>query len=229
MIGHAGFHGPPGTNSAGAPAAVEFGYTILAPYRGHGLRDPGSRDADGRCRGARESITSFSRSRRRTSRRSRSFTSSASYRPASKWTTKTASSLCSSSAGQRGRRDRGSTRPAHRDPLRSTARRALLGYGRVPDSRARRHRPGSGRCSGSPARTALRIRGRRRVEAAAGVALRPARRGGLGTRPDDGRCLRGHGCARTLRDRLRPVRGSGRVQHARGSDLETHPGRPRGR
>jgi [ribosomal protein S5]-alanine N-acetyltransferase len=36
MIGHAGYHGPPGVNSARNPDAVEFGYKIFAPYRGHG-------------------------------------------------------------------------------------------------------------------------------------------------------------------------------------------------
>ena len=36
MIGHAGYHGPPGVNAKQNPEAVEIGYTIEAPYRGHG-------------------------------------------------------------------------------------------------------------------------------------------------------------------------------------------------
>jgi len=36
MIGHAGYHGPPGINSTHDPAAVEFGYRIFPPYRGRG-------------------------------------------------------------------------------------------------------------------------------------------------------------------------------------------------
>ena len=36
MIGHAGYHGPPGVNAKQNPDAVEIGYTIEAPYRGHG-------------------------------------------------------------------------------------------------------------------------------------------------------------------------------------------------
>ena len=36
MIGHAGFHGPPGTNGKKDPEAVELGYTIFEPHRGHG-------------------------------------------------------------------------------------------------------------------------------------------------------------------------------------------------
>lgn len=36
MIGHAGFHGPPGINSTKNPAAAEFGYTIFEPWRGNG-------------------------------------------------------------------------------------------------------------------------------------------------------------------------------------------------
>jgi RimJ/RimL family protein N-acetyltransferase len=35
MIGHAGFHGPPGSWGIG-PGKVELGYTILPPYRGRG-------------------------------------------------------------------------------------------------------------------------------------------------------------------------------------------------
>ena len=36
MIGHAGFHGPPGTNALKAHDAVELGYTIFPPFRGRG-------------------------------------------------------------------------------------------------------------------------------------------------------------------------------------------------
>ena len=36
MIGHAGFHGPPGTNALKAADAVELGYTIFGPYRRRG-------------------------------------------------------------------------------------------------------------------------------------------------------------------------------------------------
>jgi ribosomal-protein-alanine N-acetyltransferase len=36
MIGHAGFHGQPGTNGKQDPEAVELGYSIFEPHRGHG-------------------------------------------------------------------------------------------------------------------------------------------------------------------------------------------------
>jgi len=36
MIGHAGYHGPPGINSTQDPDAVEFGYQIFPEHRGHG-------------------------------------------------------------------------------------------------------------------------------------------------------------------------------------------------
>jgi [ribosomal protein S5]-alanine N-acetyltransferase len=36
MIGHAGFHGPPGVNARKAADAVEVGYTIFDPYRRNG-------------------------------------------------------------------------------------------------------------------------------------------------------------------------------------------------
>jgi ribosomal-protein-alanine N-acetyltransferase len=36
MIGHAGYHGPPGKNASKDPEAVEFGYTIEPGYRGRG-------------------------------------------------------------------------------------------------------------------------------------------------------------------------------------------------
>ena len=36
MIGHAGYHGPPGINSAESPHAVEYGYKIFPERRGRG-------------------------------------------------------------------------------------------------------------------------------------------------------------------------------------------------
>jgi [ribosomal protein S5]-alanine N-acetyltransferase len=36
MIGHAGYHGPPGVNAKQSPDAVEIGYTIEEPWRGRG-------------------------------------------------------------------------------------------------------------------------------------------------------------------------------------------------
>jgi [ribosomal protein S5]-alanine N-acetyltransferase len=36
MIGHAGYHGPPGSNSTQNPEAVEYGYKIFPAWRGHG-------------------------------------------------------------------------------------------------------------------------------------------------------------------------------------------------
>lgn len=36
MIGHAGFHGPPGINARRAEDAVEFGYTVFEDFRGRG-------------------------------------------------------------------------------------------------------------------------------------------------------------------------------------------------
>ena len=37
MVGHAGFHGPPGRNVVKAAGAVELGYTVFPPYRHQGL------------------------------------------------------------------------------------------------------------------------------------------------------------------------------------------------
>jgi [ribosomal protein S5]-alanine N-acetyltransferase len=37
MVGHAGFHGPPGVNGPRHPDAVELGYTVFPPFRGRGL------------------------------------------------------------------------------------------------------------------------------------------------------------------------------------------------
>jgi len=36
MIGHCGFHGPPGLNAPGRPGALELGYAIFADYRNQG-------------------------------------------------------------------------------------------------------------------------------------------------------------------------------------------------
>jgi [ribosomal protein S5]-alanine N-acetyltransferase len=36
MIGHAGYHGPPGVNSVQNPNAVEYGYKIFPAWRGRG-------------------------------------------------------------------------------------------------------------------------------------------------------------------------------------------------
>jgi ribosomal-protein-alanine N-acetyltransferase len=36
MIGHAGFHGPPGINGLRKTDALEMGYTVFEPFRGHG-------------------------------------------------------------------------------------------------------------------------------------------------------------------------------------------------
>ena len=37
MIGHAGYHGPPGVNSTQNPDAVEFGYRTFPAYRRRGI------------------------------------------------------------------------------------------------------------------------------------------------------------------------------------------------
>ena len=36
MVGHAGFHGPPGVNGRDLPAALELAYTVFAPHRRRG-------------------------------------------------------------------------------------------------------------------------------------------------------------------------------------------------
>jgi [ribosomal protein S5]-alanine N-acetyltransferase len=36
MVGHAGFHGPPGTTGLDDPGKVEIGYSVFEPFRGRG-------------------------------------------------------------------------------------------------------------------------------------------------------------------------------------------------
>jgi ribosomal-protein-alanine N-acetyltransferase len=36
MVGHAGFHGPPGANGIGRREVLEIGYTVFPPFRGRG-------------------------------------------------------------------------------------------------------------------------------------------------------------------------------------------------
>jgi RimJ/RimL family protein N-acetyltransferase len=43
MIGHAGFHGPPGINGPRNPNAVEVGYTVFEAFRGHGYATEAAR------------------------------------------------------------------------------------------------------------------------------------------------------------------------------------------
>jgi [ribosomal protein S5]-alanine N-acetyltransferase len=43
MIGHAGYHGPPGVNSMHAPDAVEYGYRIFPAWRDRGFATEASR------------------------------------------------------------------------------------------------------------------------------------------------------------------------------------------
>lgn len=43
MIGHAGYHGPPGKNTTQNPDAVEFGYAIEPDYRGRGYATEAAR------------------------------------------------------------------------------------------------------------------------------------------------------------------------------------------
>jgi ribosomal-protein-alanine N-acetyltransferase len=37
LVGHAGFHGPPGVSGPGKDGAVELGYTVFPQFRGRGL------------------------------------------------------------------------------------------------------------------------------------------------------------------------------------------------
>jgi ribosomal-protein-alanine N-acetyltransferase len=43
MVGHAGYHGPPGVNSTQNPDAVEFGYTTVPEFRGRGYATEATR------------------------------------------------------------------------------------------------------------------------------------------------------------------------------------------
>lgn len=43
MVGHAGYHGPPGVNSRNDPEAVEFGYRIFPHHRGRGYATEAAR------------------------------------------------------------------------------------------------------------------------------------------------------------------------------------------
>ena len=53
MIGHAGYHGPPGVNSTHDPEAVEFGYSIYPPWRGNGYATQAARLLMARAAGYR--------------------------------------------------------------------------------------------------------------------------------------------------------------------------------
>jgi [ribosomal protein S5]-alanine N-acetyltransferase len=53
MVGHAGFHGPPGINGLRHPDAVEVGYTIFEPYRGNGYATEAARALIGWARDER--------------------------------------------------------------------------------------------------------------------------------------------------------------------------------
>jgi ribosomal-protein-alanine N-acetyltransferase len=43
MVGHAGYNGPPGSNAAQAPGAVELGYATFSPFRGRGYATEAAR------------------------------------------------------------------------------------------------------------------------------------------------------------------------------------------
>jgi ribosomal-protein-alanine N-acetyltransferase len=43
MVGHAGFHGPPGVNGPAKADAVEVGYTVFPEFRGQGFATEAAR------------------------------------------------------------------------------------------------------------------------------------------------------------------------------------------
>jgi len=50
LVGHAGYHGPPGANALGAADAVEVGYTVFEPHRGRGHATAAVRELVARAR-----------------------------------------------------------------------------------------------------------------------------------------------------------------------------------
>ena len=52
MVGHGGYHGPPGVNALGREQAVEIGYTIFEPQRGRGYAQEAARALVERAREA---------------------------------------------------------------------------------------------------------------------------------------------------------------------------------
>lgn len=50
MVGHAGYHGPPGVNGLRREGAVEIGYAIFEPHRGHGYAQEAARALIDRAR-----------------------------------------------------------------------------------------------------------------------------------------------------------------------------------
>lgn len=50
MVGHGGYHGPPGVNALAREGAVEIGYTIFEAYRGRGYAQEATRALIDRAR-----------------------------------------------------------------------------------------------------------------------------------------------------------------------------------